>query len=61
MNKLVPATSLLWALLKCRVYDYDYDLETSDLVNDRFVRAALCQYSVIITASIILIVIGRSH
>ena len=25
MNKLVPATLLLWALEKFRVYDYDYD------------------------------------
>jgi len=28
VNKLVPATSLLWALYKSGVYDYDYDRHT---------------------------------
>ena len=27
MNKLVPATSLSWALKKSRDYDYDYDYD----------------------------------
>ena len=32
MNKLIPATSLLWALLKSRVYDWDYDVHVDRLI-----------------------------
>jgi len=28
VNKLVPVTSLLWALCKFRVYDYNYDYDS---------------------------------
>ena len=39
MNKLLPATSLLWALQKSRVYDYDHNKagtgEVGDVVRER--------------------------
>src|SRR6218665_3925196 len=36
VNKLVPATLLLWALSKSRVYDYDYDYRHTETIGNAF-------------------------